>query len=63
MGLDTYVLIVDDEPYNLEILEEYLSDAGYLLLRAEDGTEALSQLNRYAEQIDAVLLDRMMPRL
>lgn len=63
MGNERYVLIVDDEPFNLEILSEYLQSAGYNLLKAEDGTEALSHLNRCAESIDVVLLDRMMPNM
>ena len=63
MAADTYVLIVDDEPFNLEILEEYLVDAGYLLLKAEDGAEALSQLHHFGDRIDVVLLDRMMPTM
>lgn len=60
---DKFVLIVDDEPFNLDILEVYLQDAGYKVLKAEDGTEALSHLNRCAESIDVVLLDRMMPNM
>lgn len=56
-----YVLLVDDEPLNLEIQEEYLIDAGYVPLKAEDGGVALTMLNQYAEAIDVVLLDRMMP--
>lgn len=60
---DKFVLIVDDEPFNLDILEIYLQDAGYKVLKAEDGTEALSHLNRCAESIDVVLLDRMMPNM
>lgn len=63
MANDRYVLIVDDEPFNLEILSDYLQSGGYNLLRAEDGTEALSHLNRSAEFIDVVLLDRMMPSM
>lgn len=63
MPNERYVLIVDDESFNLEILSEYLHGGGYNLLRAEDGTEALSHLNRSAEFIDVVLLDRMMPNM
>lgn len=63
MPNERYVLIVDDEAFNLEILTEYLRGGGYNLLRAEDGTEALSHLNRSAESIDVVLLDRMMPNM
>ncbi|WP_254456607.1 response regulator [Deefgea piscis] len=34
------ILIVDDEPFNLEILSEHLADAGYETVTAEDGEAA-----------------------
>lgn len=55
------ILCVDDEPFNLDILEERLTDEGYEVQLAEDGTEAWDALNRTPEAFEAVLLDRMMP--
>lgn len=56
------ILVVDDEPLNLEIISEYLDDCGYSLVKAMNGEEALSILdNSEAEDFDLVLLDRMMP--
>lgn len=57
------VLVVDDEPFNLEILAEHLTDAGYQVDVARDGVEAWETLQREGEHFDAVLLDRMMPRM
>ncbi len=57
------ILVVDDEPYNLEIIAEHLTDAGYLIISAQDGVEAWDILLREGASFDAVLLDRMMPRM
>jgi len=34
------VLVVDGEPLNLEILTEYLEEAGYEVAQAKDGVQA-----------------------
>lgn len=57
------ILVVDDEEFNLEIIQGYLEDEGYLLDFARDGVEAWEMLEREPESYDAVLLDRMMPRM
>lgn len=53
------ILIVDDEPLNLDLLEQELSDLGYGVRKAEDGRAALAQLA--AQPVDLVLLDYQMP--
>lgn len=57
----TRLLVVDDEPINLTIITECLSDDGYTIDEATDGEEAWAMLQRY--DYDLVILDRMMPRL
>ena len=57
------VLVVDDEIFNLEILSEYLSDEGYNVVSAEDGSKAWALLEGAPERFDVVLLDRMMPHM
>ncbi|WP_028452504.1 response regulator [Chitinilyticum aquatile] len=57
------VLVVDDEPFNLEILSEHLQDAGYDVVLAEDGLEGWEILTSEQQGFDAILLDRMMPRM
>lgn len=57
------LLLVDDEPFNLEILAEHLGDAGYEIETAVDGEHAWDWLTRAGDRFDAVLLDRMMPGL
>ncbi len=55
------VLIVDDTPTNLEVLQEVLANANYEVLVAIDGESAIEQVN-YARP-DIILLDVMMPGL
>jgi len=57
------VLVVDDEPLNLEILTEHLEEAGYDVSQAEDGVKAWAQLEADPHRFSAVLLDRMMPNM
>jgi DNA-binding NtrC family response regulator len=52
------VLIVDDEPANIDLLEQELADAGYRTLAAASGEAALQLSSR--EKVDLVLLDVMM---
>ena len=56
-----HILVVDDEPFNREIILEILDDPGYRLSVAEDGDEAWTRLSQAGETFDLVLLDRMMP--
>ncbi|MHB8882828.1 MAG: response regulator [Thermodesulfovibrionales bacterium] len=53
------ILVVDDHPQNIELIEAHLLPEGYEILRAESGKEALEKLS--AHRIDLVLLDVMMP--
>ena len=55
------ILIVDDEPRYLRLLEANLRTEGYEVVTAQDGLQALEVFS--AQPIDLVLLDVMMPRL
>ena len=54
------ILVADDEKEIRELLRLYLENAGYKVVEAEDGQQALEVLHR--EQIDLCLLDIMMPK-
>ena len=56
-----YILLVDDEPANLILLEELLHLKGYATVSAPSGDEALSMAQ--ADRPDLILLDIMMPDL
>jgi len=53
------VLVVDDEPELLEIFEAWLERAGYRVLTAPNGAEALAILT--TQKIDALVSDIRMP--
>jgi CheY-like chemotaxis protein len=53
------ILIVDDEPNNLDVIVAQLSDCDYQIHYASSGQEALSSLDIYNP--DLILLDVMMP--
>ncbi|MDD2438800.1 MAG: response regulator [Methanosarcinaceae archaeon] len=55
------VLIVDDMPQNVELMEAFLAKEPYELLQASNGKEALRKVK--AEDPDIVLLDVMMPEM
>jgi DNA-binding response OmpR family regulator len=53
------ILVVDDTPKNVKLLEDILTAKGYEVTTAESGSEALERIK--AERPDLVLLDVMMP--
>jgi adenylate cyclase len=55
------ILVVDDVPENVRLLEAVLVTRGYDVVRAHDGIEALKVVE--AEDPDLILLDVMMPGL
>lgn len=55
------ILVVDDDVYIGDLLETVLTGAGYGVLRAYSGTEALMVLREHRP--DLVLLDLMLPGL
>lgn len=55
------ILIVDDEPRYLRLLEADLRTEGYDVVTAQDGMQALDVFS--SNPIDLVLMDVMMPRL
>jgi CheY-like chemotaxis protein len=55
------ILVVDDEETNLQILETYLTDAGYEVVTAENGAQAWDFIKLFGDGVALILLDRMMP--
>src|SRR5215469_1562791 len=53
------ILIVDDEPFNVDYLEQELEYLGYETITATNGQEALQKVKTDAP--DLILLDVMMP--
>ena len=55
------VLIVDDNPQNVELLQAFLESLPVKIVTAGDGVEALEKVEEHKP--DLILLDIMMPRL
>ncbi|NTV10856.1 MAG: response regulator [Zoogloea sp.] len=55
------ILVVDDEPFNLDIIAEFLDGADYALRMALSAEEAWAVLISPDSDFDLVVLDRMMP--
>src|SRR2546422_4638109 len=55
------ILIADDTPANLHILQLRLAANGYEIITATDGEEAIAAARQH--QPDLILLDVMMPKL
>ncbi|OJJ15071.1 hypothetical protein BKI52_40100 [marine bacterium AO1-C] len=57
------ILAVDDEPVNLQVLENHLSIQNYHVTQASNGLKALEIIEKSEEPFDIVLLDVMMPKM
>ncbi|MDP8221971.1 MAG: PleD family two-component system response regulator [Candidatus Lernaella stagnicola] len=55
------ILVVDDNPDNVDLLTQYLTGLGYEVIPAYDGEEAMMVAARLP--VDLILLDVMMPKL
>src|SRR5262249_21160529 len=55
------ILAVDDEEYILVAVKAALEDAGYRVLTAHDGAEALELLRAHHGSVSAAIVDMMMP--
>lgn len=57
------VVVADDEDLNLEILVKTITSAGYEVFSFEDGDTALQYIQDHPENVDLVILDKIMPRM
>jgi adenylate cyclase len=61
MSQKATILIVDDEPFNVDVLQQELEELEHHILTASNGKDALDQIRKH--QPDLILLDLMMPVL
>jgi nitrogen-specific signal transduction histidine kinase len=61
-GLGETVLLVDDDPGVRESIRHVLEFAGYRVIEAPDGVEALEIFRQKVNEIDLVITDLIMPR-
>lgn len=60
-GMDSYVLVVDDDPDAREILKLVMRNIRLTVMEAQNGIEALDMIR--ARQPSLILLDLMMPMM
>ena len=55
------VMVVDDEVNILKLMDIWLTRAGFGVITATNGEEALAKLKK--EEVDLILADVMMPKM
>lgn len=55
------ILAVDDEPHILELLQYNLESAGYEVVKAETGEDAMNYIENQSYDFAVILLDWMLP--
>jgi two-component system cell cycle sensor histidine kinase/response regulator CckA len=57
------VLLVDDEDMIIDVAQRMLDKLGYKVFTARDGKEAVEVFRKHKEEIDAIVLDMIMPKM
>ncbi|WP_158602433.1 hybrid sensor histidine kinase/response regulator [Cohnella endophytica] len=57
------ILLVDDDPSNIKVLQELFASSRYHVLVAYNGADALKLIQQHRGELSLVLLDVMMPEL
>jgi CheY-like chemotaxis protein len=60
-AIDRTVLLVEDNPHNRKIFSGMLSHAGFRVVEAEDGNQALEKAASQENKIDLILMDLSIP--
>jgi CheY-like chemotaxis protein len=63
VGVTQTILVVDDEPLALKATCRILQRAGFEVMTAENGRQAVELFQRERARIDLVLMDVIMPEL
>jgi two-component system phosphate regulon response regulator PhoB len=59
--MEITILIADDEPNQLELMDYNLRNAGFSIIKASNGKEALELIENHSP--DLIILDWMMPKM
>ena len=62
-GSNQTILLAEDDPQVRELACRVLEAAGYRVLAAEDGSEAIDLFEQNSEEIDLAVLDLVMPKI
>ena len=61
MSYSQKIMIVDDELFNIDVLEQELMTLGYHIITASDGEEALEIFDASEKEFEVLITDFMMP--
>jgi CheY-like chemotaxis protein/two-component sensor histidine kinase len=61
-GRAATILLAEDSPEVMSLLKEVLNNAGYKVIEASDGEDAVSLYNKHKNKIQLLIFDMMMPR-
>jgi CheY-like chemotaxis protein len=62
-GVDEVILIAEDDAAIRELMVNVLEDAGYSVVAAANGLEAIEVFKKSKESICLVILDKIMPKM
>jgi len=62
-GSNEHILVVDDEPFFLDVLRENLTALSYRVTVFQRSTEALDRLHAEPDAFDVILTDQTMPEM
>ena len=60
---DETILVAEDDTDIRELIHEFLTEAGYRVITASDGVDALGKVAEYQEKIHLLVTDVRMPRM
>ena len=60
---ESVILVVEDEPFVRDLIRYILETAGYAVLTAADGEQALQVSRTFPTTIDLLVSDVLMPKL
>ena len=63
IGNSATILLVDDDEVLRHLVQDILSQQGFHIIEASDGAEALQVASSFAEPIDLLLTDVIMPKI
>jgi DNA-binding response OmpR family regulator len=58
-----HILLIDDDALSLAMLSDYLAEASFEVTSIETGHDALILLQKFPSRFDAIIVDRVMPKL
>lgn len=55
------ILIIDDEPHIVDLLERFFTHKGYTVEKASDGLQGIDVIRSENNEVDLIIVDEKMP--